>query len=424
MVIDHSTMEEAGTLADDADLLGKQPTALAEAQNTSDEASQTATVAAVLAPVNEDTAAEEVASTAAQHMAAEYGADATVSAMSGVLLTAAEAGLAAENIGTSVAVAALTSGPSHQVLSDIIANGATPESVAELAATVQAEMTSSEMVEQVKAAVHENKVAHRIKAIVADGGLSGIDSYQSAVTQAQENVAQAQEQLAQAQEQQAVAGQNAQSLTAQMLENPSNASMRGAVQQAVKDVEGAVIVTQQAEQSVAKAESQLAEAKETVTQSTLKKVREQAVQEIAAEEEQAAQEAAAAREQQELATKEQRPNANIAAVEAESFITENGYADMGEEQLEQIRQAVVSTAQPVEVSRANIEFAAKMSRRFGVPVRFVDDPNIDAAYDSKTGTVLLNRASLTGLCSAFQSACSRVSSISVLTAVGAADYTI
>jgi hypothetical protein len=280
----------------ETDILGRQLTALAEAQNTLDEASQTATVAAVLAPESEDAAAEAVASTAAQHMSSEFGASETVAAISSILQTSAEAGITAESVGTAVATAALTTGQSHEVLGRIVKDGATPENLAELTAAVQAEVATPETVKQVKDAVRENKIAHRIKAIVADGGLSGVDSYQAAANQAQENLAQAQDQLAQAQEQQAVAGQNAQSLTAQMLENPSNASMRGAVQQAVKDVEGAVIVTQQAEQSVAKAEAQLAEAEETLetaTQSAMKKVREQAIQEIAVEDEQAAQEAEA-----------------------------------------------------------------------------------------------------------------------------------
>ena len=280
----------------DTALLGRQMSALATAQTTTDEASQTATVAAVLAPANENPQATAVASAAAQHMSSEYGGAQSAAAVSSILVTAAENGVSNEAVTVAVSTAALTDGESHTVLTKIVTEGATAENVKRLLETAKKERDDPNARAALADRVLSNRVAQRVKMLVADGGLSGLASYQSAVTQAQANLNNAKQQLQQAQEAQAAAGSNLQSTAAQMLSNPGDAAMRGAVQQAVKDVEGAAIVTRQMEQSVEKCQAQLQEAEatlENVTQSTLKKLREQAVQEIAAEDEQAAREAAA-----------------------------------------------------------------------------------------------------------------------------------
>lgn len=130
-----------------------------------------------------------------------------------------------------------------------------------------------------------NRVATRVAAIVADGGLEGIASYEMALGQARQNRDNAQAALEQARRQQTVAAENLQSAYAQFSADPGNQTMRGAVQQAIKDAEGAAKVVAEYEQSLSNAETAMQGAKTTLDQmrdSTMRRIRQQAQEEVLA----------------------------------------------------------------------------------------------------------------------------------------------
>lgn len=358
------------------------------------ESHRTAVVAATLGTADQNGVTPTVVAAAEAAVHRYGGATLTRTVVRAITETAANNMPVKDTLG-AVTVAALVDGEARVALDKIVNDGVySAEAISNLIQGAAADMATRAT--EAQAAVADSMVANRVKDKIAEGALDGIRSYDAAVSQAQENLDNARSNLEQAQTQLDTTGKNLALVSEQYLADPGNASMRGAVQQATKDVESASIVRQQMEQSVSKYEVQLQEATETrdaVLDSTMTQLREQAAQEIAAETEQAAQEAQAQAQAQAQAEEEQRLVGNVNAVNTAAFMADNGYENVTDEQASQIGQVV---AQPVEVSRANVEFASAMSRRFGVRASFIDDDSVDGAYDPKTKTVFFNRASTQG----------------------------
>ncbi len=284
--------------ATDAELqygvLSRQMIALTMATTTTDEASVTATIGAVLQQSSDGS--NSMAGVAAQHMVSRLGAVKAATVTQNVLLTAAENGIPVEQAQSALAVAALASGQAQQVLGEIADNNAmSPESIAMLTSAAEADMQDPAIMQQVEQTVTNNRVATRVAAIVADGGLEGIASYEMALGQARQNRDNAQAALEQARRQQTVAAENLQSAYAQFSADPGNQTMRGAVQQAIKDAEGAAKVVSEYEQSLSNAETAMQGARTTLDQmrdSTLRKIRQQAQDDVLAENQQTAEQEA------------------------------------------------------------------------------------------------------------------------------------
>lgn len=284
--------------ATDAELqygvLSRQMIALTMATTTTDEASVTATIGAVLQQSSDG--GNSMAGVAAQHMVSRLGAVKAATVTQNVLLTAAENGIPAEQVQNALTVAAFTSGRAQQVLDEIADNNVVnPEGVARLTAAAETDMQDPAIMQQVEQTVTNNRVATRVAAIVADGGLEGIASYEMALGQARQNRDNAQAALEQARRQQTVAAENLQSAYAQFSADPGNQTMRGAVQQAIKDAEGAAKVVSEYEQSLSNAETAMQGARTTLDQmrdSTLRKIRQQAQDDVLAENQQTAEQEA------------------------------------------------------------------------------------------------------------------------------------
>ena len=275
---------EAEEAAQKNGVLARQLAALSTAMTTADEASVAATIGAVLAPAQSTMQNTSMASAATQRMVANLGTVPAVTMVQNALLTAAENGVPMEQVQLALTMATLAPGHAQQVLAEAVtSNTMNQESLTSLIAAAQTDMQDKNLMQQVNQAVTDNQVATRVAAIVAEGGLEGITSYETAVQQARTNRQNAQEALEQAQRQQTVAAENLQSTYTQFAQEPGNQQLRGATQQAIKDAEGAAKVVAEYQQSLTNAETALQGAETTLSQmrdSTMRQIREQAQQEV------------------------------------------------------------------------------------------------------------------------------------------------
>lgn len=270
--------------------LSKSVTALTAAA-TADEASQTATISAVLTADNASHGVEATAAAAAQHMVADMGGARATVKLSSILLTAAENGIPMEAVKVAVSTAALTNGPAHEALMEN-RRAATPEYVNNLIALAGQEMTQPEAVKQIRQAVNDNRVAMKVSEAASEGAFAEVVPFEDAVNQAKANRRIARAALEREQKTAQTMGQSLQSLNAEFIEDPTNQMVRGSVQQAIKDVEGQAKVVQEYEQSLTNAEESLHKAERDLTtkrRSLLTNLRMQA-QAAVNEEQQAEQE--------------------------------------------------------------------------------------------------------------------------------------
>lgn len=382
-------------------VLGRQLAALSQAE-TADVSSGTATIAAVLTPQEADHSTKALASTAAQHIVQKHGVVKSANVMRGIAMTAAENKIDMQHVATGVAVATLGNGKSAVVLDRIVQEGATAENLGNLIVAAEMDMQDPEVGKALQKTVTENQIAQRMKEIIADGGLSGIQSYESAAAQARENLRVAQEKLQTATDECVAAGQNLQSVQAQWVADPTNASLQGSVQQAVKDVEGKSIVMRQYEEGAANFEAKLQEAEKMLTaqrEQALKGIREQAQQDVLAMQEQDAQQ----RQERAEAMDLERQYGNIEAINAENYIDER-HADADDAQREEVRDAFAKTAvgftpEMRENFQSGVEFAVALKKRFGLTdIEFVDDATDQSEgwYNHETGVIRINRGATQG----------------------------
>lgn len=372
-------------------VLGRKIAALSKV-DTADASSVTATITAVLTPDVADKQSKALASTAAQHLAQKYGSVKVAHTLRGVLLTSKEGGYDANVVSTGLVLATLGEGESGVALDRIMQEGVTKENFGNLLTAAGEDMKNPEVGKRLQKSVTENQIAQRTKEIIADGGLSGVQSYEAANAQAQENLRVAKEKLQTATEECAAAGQNLQSIQAQWVDEPTNAALQGAVRQAVKDVEGKSVVMRQYEEGVQNFEAKAHEAEKmlaTQREQALKGIREQAQQDVLAaqqQEAQAKQEAAAAAEME-------RQYGNVEAMDAEIYIDQR-HADATEDQRQQVRDEFAKTrADMPENFQAGVEFASRLSKRFNVAIEVIDDADAQTEgwYNHETGTITINR---------------------------------
>ena len=368
--------------------------ALDQAIATPSDSARTATIAAALSGSGEATA-DHAASASAQHLADRYDTETAARVTKQVILEAEAMGIESEAVQVAMTVAGLAEGGEAQAQLDAIAAGdKSPERIAGLLDAAAHDEAS--MGDMIAGAMTDNMVATRVKELIADGGMSGLQSYEGAASQARQNLDNAKANFEQAQTQRDTASQNLSTIASQYLNDPTNPSMRGTYQQAIKDAEGAAIVLKQMEQSVNKYDGQLKEASamlESMRDTTMTQLREQAAADVSAMQ----QGEADAREQQKIAEEGQRQVNNVNALEAENFIADSGYNGVPDAQLDQVRQEVISTAKPVEVSRANVEFASQVSKRFAVPIIFGDgEGQYAGSYDKSRGVIKLDRGATQG----------------------------
>lgn len=313
------------------DTLSRQVAALTMAETTTDEAAQAATVGAALAPATPTITTTSATAVAAQHIISQYGTGG-ISTVLDMLLTAAETGVNAESVKTSLVTAALhEGGKARQVLDSAVAGGVTAETLPALIAAAQEDLSAPGTTEQMNKRIEDSQAATRVAQLVADGALEGIRSYEDALTQAKLNLRNARQNLDTAQARQTATAQNLQSVTAQYVAEPANQMLRGAVQQATKDVEGAIQVVLEYQQSVANAEAAAKNAEttlNTVRDSTMRKIRQQAQADVAKAKEYARQMAEQAAQQQ--ATAAQNAPSEAVQREVDNSTTEPAEAAPGQ----------------------------------------------------------------------------------------------
>lgn len=380
---------------EEAALLTRQQAALAQALSTEDTASRTATLAGVLAAEGGDFEATSAASAAAQHMMTQYGSQTAIEMTREILLTAAELRMSGETLRAALHTAALGEGASAAVLSQIMTEGPSFELLGALVDAASEDVSSPTVQETMRKAVTDNQIATRVKALIADGALSGLRSYEEGVSKASSELRTAQKGFSTAVDDYRVAGENLESLQAQWSQNPSDAALQGAMQQAVKDVGGKAIVVEQYRQSVEKAQEQVKKAQDAlaaVREETMKRIREQAQQEVM----QAKEQAQAERTQKEEQSAAQQDIDNANTLDAETYIDEK-YPDAPEEKKQQIRDLFAETAKRKQASEdfaARDRLARSISRRFSVDIQFLDrnDPKLNgnsAGYSRKGNTIYM-----------------------------------
>lgn len=274
--------------------LAKQLIALTSAMDA-DEASQTATVSAALLNENANLYNTSLAIAAGEHLSAELGAKNAVELTRDILLEAGKQHMNPESVKVALTIAALGKGQAATALQTMGQGKVTADSVNALLTAANADMTDSQVMQRIDQTVTNNQVATQVKNAVSEGAALGLQGYETALEQAKTNERNAQADLEQEQEKQTVMGQNLQSVQSEYVTDPTNAAVRGAVQQAIKDLTGQVKVVGEYAQQLANAQTAVQGAQATLDaqrDALLKQLREQAQQDVvAARQENAQQEA-------------------------------------------------------------------------------------------------------------------------------------
>lgn len=238
-----------------------------------DDASKTASIAAVL--LGDGTSVEDtgVASAAAQYMSQQLGSEDAVRVVRDMILTDADMQ------GTSIALktAALNEGgSSSQILKNMAANGVTAEQIAQMKQAALVELSAPDTVRQMQQKVFDNQVAMRTAQLISEGALNAVQPYEEAVDQAKSD-------LSKQKKRQKALGENLRSLQAEMNNGEYSPQKMDLFRQTVKDLEGQNKVVKEYEQRKANAEEALSKANnklDAVRDETLGTVRQQALTEV------------------------------------------------------------------------------------------------------------------------------------------------
>ena len=379
-----------------ANLLTRKQVALAQAMTTEDASSRTASLAAVVMKQGGDSMDAAEANAAAQFlMSMRRRQQGVIATIQKILMTAAENGVDDEQMASTLRVAALSDGDSHNQLQTMMDNGVTPEGVNSLIEAAKQDAQDADVQKAAGQKVLDVQIADRVKALIADGALSGLRSYEEGVSKARSELRTAQKGFSTAANDYRVAGENLESLQAQWAQNPSDAALNGKMQQAVKDVGGKAVVAEQYKQSVENAQEKADQAQKVLDaerEEAMKRIREQARQDVLQEREQAETERAQKEEQAVI----QRDIDNANTLDAETYIDEK-YPDAPEEKKQQIRNLFAETAKRKQASEdfaARDRLARSISRRFSVDIQFLDrnDPKLNgnsAGYSRKGNTIYM-----------------------------------
>jgi hypothetical protein len=371
-----------------------------------DEASQTASVAAVLTPTDGAQQAASYASAAAQHIGAELGTKKAAKLVRGILLQAAnniEGGLTA--VKNAIVTAGLNAGGrAHAVLQNMAENGVTLEGIRSMISAATAESSDPNAVTRMQNTVIDNMVAQRETQLIADGALNGLHSYEVSNDQAQLKLSNAKDMLSQAQKKLKTLGRNLQSLVAQLNQDPGNIKLGGQLTQANKDLKGQREVVHEYEQSVANAQAAANATQETLDmqrEQAMKDLRNQAMQDVMAAQEQAAAEQEAAR-QAEIAQAEADAAKQaeediqsgkveedavdaLAAKQAEAAGMDEAESDAFRKRVQdrysQLKSRTADLSQSVTSEEAT-KIIKRMARKLGVEVRVEEMPIGRGKYEN------------------------------------------
>ena len=239
--------------------------------------------------------------------------------------------------------------------------------------------------------IDQNRIATEVKILVANG------RFEDAAEAARKNVEQKQAVLDEAQKKrdEAIANRDAvssnlQAAVEEHLENPTDAS-NGPVEQAANQLLGADTVVRQEEESVAKAQQEVDQAKEEAEkkqQDALHEARQEAEQTV--EEKKAQEELDLAKKMEEDVKEIQerakgKLNKNYVRMKTDEFIEKN-YPDATEEEKAYIREKVYEKIKGITVDEIvrRKGFAIKLAERYGLELDFVDSKKRDnLKYDAK-----------------------------------------
>lgn len=245
-----------------------------------DQASQTAAIGAALIPTQANDQNTATASAAAQHLVSTYGSTQAVNLVRQVLTTAQQQNANLEAVKNALTVAALGNGEARFNLQSIALLGMSENDIPNLLYAANNDLTNATVLDQIQETVAASQVAAEELALIGDGALAGLQPYEDNLKQARAKAQEAEGRLKEAVAQQEVMGANLQTVTGQYLADPSNQGMRGAVQQATKDVVGQAKVVAEYQQSLSNAQAAVQQAQDalnTARETTMKDVRQQAL---------------------------------------------------------------------------------------------------------------------------------------------------
>lgn len=262
-----------------SDSVTRQVTVLSEALG-SDDASRTASIAAVLLGEETGVMNTDTASAAAQYMSDQLGSENAVRVVRDTLLTDAD------TQGASIALktAALNEGGvSSQILQNMATNGVTAEQIEQMKQAAAVELNAPDTVRQMQQKIFDNQVAMRTAQLVGDGALNAVQPYEEAVDQAKSALKQANSDLSKQKKRQKALGENLRAIQAEINNSEYSAQQMDLFRQTIKDLDGQNKVVKEYEQRKANAEEALTSAQNKLDQirdTALGKVRQQALSEV------------------------------------------------------------------------------------------------------------------------------------------------
>lgn len=267
-----------------------------------DTAMQTAIIANSL--LNAEGTNLDVASTTAETLAFVTSPQEAANTVSDLLTVASTENVQMNDVQEALANAVLGNGQSAQAFDIIKRDGVTKETMHALMEASAQDRANQQVQDEVAVMVRENAIAKEVVRMIGDGALNGLRTYEAAVNKAQTAFVTAQAQLEQAQAKVKAVGDNFADVMMQYQEDAANAALTGMVQQAINDFKGANLVAQQAQQTLQNRQTELQEARETLSKAqeeALSRVRQEAIQTVtkaaeAARQEEVARQQAAAQE--------------------------------------------------------------------------------------------------------------------------------
>lgn len=241
----------------------------------------------------------DVASATAEALAFATSPQEAANTVSDLLTVASTENVHMNDVQEALANAILGNGQAAQAFDAIRRDGVSKETMHALMEASAQDRVNQQVQDEVAGMVRENAIASEVIRMIGDGALNGLRTYEASVTKAQTALVNAQAQLEQAQAKTKAVGDNLADVMMQYTEDAANAALAGMVQQAIKDVEGANLVAQQAQQTLQNRQTELQETRET-----LRKAQEEALSRVRQEATQTVTEAAAAAQQEEVARRQ------------------------------------------------------------------------------------------------------------------------
>jgi len=275
-----------------------------DAVQNSDSSTQAAAIGSLFGGV-EETKTGDMAKAAAASMTNVFGSMAeAVNNIKNILTAANSASVDYTNVKSALQTAALSASSSAAEL--VQSEGfiqATPVEQAEtLAGTVEADQQNETVAQEIDKSVYENRVAEVEKELIANGALDAIRDAQARAEQAKENVRMAQESLDE-KHSELQAKADALNVATKVFNQEPSADNQHMLDRAINEYDKADIVAQEYEQhldSVTRANAEAQDKLNTVKETAVKDVRQQAEQVVVEQDQQRAERDAKIAEQQRI----------------------------------------------------------------------------------------------------------------------------